>query len=196
MISDSTLPFSKMPHHTVKIPTFHWSAANVFYWLYTIIYIRPVHAIRIYTTIFENAPPHCANPYIPSISCKRILLIIHYHLHQTCPCYQTLHYHFRKCPTPLCKSIHSINQLQTDSIDYTLSFTSYLSMLSDSTLPFSKMTHPALQIPTFHRSADNIFYWLYTIIYSRPVHDIRLYTTIFENAPPHCANPYITLISC
>ena len=87
------------------------------------IYIRPVHAIRLYTNIFENAPPHCTNPYIPSISCKRILLIIHYHLHQTCPYYQNLHYHFRKCPTPLCKSLHSIDQLQTDSIDYTLSFT-------------------------------------------------------------------------
>ena len=120
VLSDSTLTFWKMPHPTVQIPTFHRSAANVFYWLYTIIYIKPVHAIRFYTTIFENAPPHCANPYIPSISCKRILLIIHYHLHHTCQCYQTLHYHYRKCPTPLCKSLHYIDQLQTDSIDYTL----------------------------------------------------------------------------
>ena len=72
------------------------------------------------------------------------------HLHQTCPCYQTLHYHFRKFPTPLYKFIHSIDQLQTDSIDYTLSFTSDLSMLSDSTLTFSKMPHPTVQIYTFH----------------------------------------------
>ena len=43
------------------------------------IYIRPVHAIRLYTTMIENAPPHSANTYIPSISCNLILLIIHYH---------------------------------------------------------------------------------------------------------------------
>ena len=81
-----------------------------------------------------------------------------FRLYQTCPCYQTLHYHFRKCPTPLCKSIHSIDQMQTDSIYCTLSFTSDPSMLSDSTLPFSKMPHPTVQIHTFHRSAANVLY--------------------------------------
>ena len=138
------------------------------------------------------------------------------HLHQTCPCYKTLHYYLRKWPTPLCKFIHSIHQLQSDYAIYwssviyiiilkeqvhqinqsAISFTSDLSMLSDSTLTFSKMPHPTVQIHTFHRSAENGFYWLYTIICIRPVHAIRLYTNILENAPPHCANPYIPSISC
>ena len=61
----------------------------------------------------------CANPYIPLISCNLILYIIHYHfenllllsdsiqsinqmfhLHQTCPHDQTLHYFFKNTPAP------------------------------------------------------------------------------------------------
>ena len=138
------------------------------------------------------------------------------HLHQTCPCYQTLHYYFRKCPTPLCKSIHSIDKLKTDSIDYTLSFKSDLSMLSDSTLLSSKIPRPTVQIHTFHQSSPNGICNLYIscnlyyhferksplnqsisyFIYIRPVRAIRLYTNIFENAPPHCTNPYIPSIIC
>ena len=116
------------------------------------VYIIPIHAIRLYTTIFE------------------------------------------KFPTPLCKSIHSVNQLQSDSIDYTLSFQKYtliewihtvywsavsftsdLSLLSDSTLLFSKISHPTVQIHTFHQSAAIWFYWLYTIIKKYPLVE-RFYT--------------------
>ena len=109
------------------------------------IYIRPFHAIRIYTTIFENAPLHCANPYIPLISCNLILLIIHYH--------------FKK--STLIEWIHTLYWS-------TVSFTSDLSPLSDSTLLFSKMPHPTVQIHTFRRLAAIWFYWLYTIIKKPP----------------------------
>ena len=90
---------------------------------------------------YRKYPIPCANPYIPLISCNLILYIIHYHfenlplfsdsiqsinqlfhLHQTCSHDQTLHYFFQKYPSPLCKSIHSIDQLQSDSIDLTPSF--------------------------------------------------------------------------
>ena len=98
LILDSTLLFLEIPHPPVKINTFHRSAAIWFYWLYNIIsknlpllsesiqYINQLFHLhhtcpwyQIYTTIFENAPSHCANPYIPLISCNMIILIIHYH---------------------------------------------------------------------------------------------------------------------
>ena len=83
----------------MQIHTFHQSAAIWFYWLYTII--------------SKNIP-------LLSDSIQSIDRL--FHLNKTRPCYQTLHYYFRKYPTPLCKSIHSINKLQYDFIDYTLSF--------------------------------------------------------------------------
>ena len=104
-----------------------------------------IYRSAVYYTIISK------NKYIKSIDHL-------FHLYQTFPCYQTLHYHFRKCPTPLCKSIPSIDQLLTYFIDYTLSFTSDLFMLSDSTIPFSKTPHPTVDTNTFHRSAANIFY--------------------------------------
>ena len=110
------------------------------------IYIRLVPAIRLYTTVFGNTPPPCANPYIPSISCNLILLIIHYH--------------FKKYT--LIEWIHTIYWSY-------VSFTSELSLLSDSTLLFSKMPNPTVQIHTFHRSAAIWFYWLYTIIKNLPL---------------------------
>ena len=45
-----------------------------------------------------------------------------YCLHQTCPYNHTLHYYFRKSTPPFKYSIHSINHLQSDSIECTLSF--------------------------------------------------------------------------
>ena len=79
-----------------------------------------------------------------------------FHLLHTCPCYQTLLYYFRKIPTPMCKSIHSIDQLQSDSIDYTLSF---------------RKISPCLVIP--YKLLISCF------IYTRLVPAIRLYTIIF-----------------
>ena len=124
------------------------------------IYTRLVPTIRLYTNIFENNPLPCANPYIPSIGCNLILLIIHYHLknipllsdsiqsidqlfhlHQTCPFYQTIHYYFRKYPTPLWKSIHSIDQLQYDSIDYIPSFRKKIPLLIDPIQSIDQMFH-------------------------------------------------------
>ena len=134
----------------MQIHTFHQSAAIWLYWLYTII--------------SKNLP-------LLSDSIKSIDQL--FHLNQTCPCYQTLHYYFRKYPTPLCKSIHSINQLQSDSIDYTLSFQ---------------------KIYPYWVNPYNLL--ISCFIYIRLVPAIRLYTTIFENAPSHCANPYIPSISC
>ena len=64
-----------------------------------------------------------------------------FHSHHTCTCYQTLHYYLRKYPTPLCKSIHSIDQLQYDSIDFTLSFQKNLPLLSDSIQSIDHMFH-------------------------------------------------------
>ena len=152
MLSHYTLPFSKTPHPTVKIHTFHWSAANGLYWLYTIIYIRPVHAIRLYTIIFEN---------------------------------DSIDYSWSMdCIVSPDRGGCILNRIRLQLINLSaVSFTSDLSMLSDSTLPFSKMPNPTEQIHTFHRSAANGFYWLYTIIYIRPVHAIRLYTVPFSNMP-------------
>ena len=133
----------------MQIHTFHWSAAILFYWLYTII--------------SKNTP-------LLSDSIQYIDQL--FHLNHTCPCCQTLHYYFRKYPTPLWKSIHSIDQLQSDSIDYTLSF---------------RKISPCWVIPY------NIL--ISCFIYTRLVSAIRLYTTIFENTPPLCANPYIPSIS-
>ena len=99
LLSYSTLLFLKIPNPPVQIYTFHQSAAIWFYWLYNII-----------------------SKNIPLLSDSIQYIDQLFHLNQTCPCYQTLHYYFRKYPTPLCKSIHSIDQLQSDSIDFTLSF--------------------------------------------------------------------------
>ena len=63
----------------------------------------------IYTIIFERSHPNRK-------SIKSIDQLCH--SHQTCPCCQTLHYYFRKCPTPLCKSINSIDQLQMNYAIY------------------------------------------------------------------------------
>ena len=99
LLSDSTLLLSKITHFPLQVHTFHWSAAIWFY--------------RFYTIISENLP-------LLSDSIQYIDQL--FHLLQTSPCYQTLHYYYRKYPTPLCKPIHSIDQLQSDSIYFTLSF--------------------------------------------------------------------------
>ena len=105
------------------------------------IYIRLVPDIRLYNTILGNTPPPCANSYIPSISCNLILLIIHYN--------------FKK--STLIECIHTIYWLA-------VSFTLNLSLLSDSTLLFSKIPNPPVKIHTFHRSAEIWLYRFYTII--------------------------------
>ena len=148
--SCSTTWFSKIPCLSVWVHTLHQSAAIWFYWFYNII-----------------------SKDIPLLSDSIQSIDQLFHLNHTCLFYQTLHYYFRKYPTPLCKSIHSINQLQSDSIDYTLSF---------------RKISPCWVIP--YKLLISCF--IYTII----VPDIRLYTTIFENTPPPCANLYISLISC
>ena len=84
----------------------------------------------------------------------------------------TLHYYFRKSPPPFEEPVHSIDQLQSDSIDYTLS---------------CRKISPCWVIPY------NLL--IRCFIYSILVPAIRLYTTIIENTPPHCANPYIPSIS-
>ena len=110
--------------------------------------LNPIHhtipsTIILYTTIFGNHQPPPFEESIHSIdqlqsdsidytlSFLKISPFLSdsiqyidqlFHLHHNWPCYQTLHYYFRKYPTPLCKSIHSIDQLQSDSIDFTLSF--------------------------------------------------------------------------
>ena len=155
------------------------------------IYIRLVPAIRLYTTIFGNTPPPCANPYIPLISCNLIPLIIHYH--------------FKK--STLIEWIHIIYLSD-------VSFTSYLSLLLDSTLLFFGNTPPPCANPYIPLISCNMilfiihyhfkkYYWVnpYNLLIScfifiRPVHAIRLYTNIFENAPSHCENPYIPSIDC
>ena len=97
--SYSALSFSKFPPHPVQVHTFHKSAAIWFYWFYTII--------------SKNLP----------LLIDSILSIDQlFHLDNTCPYDKTLHYHFLKSPTTLCKSIHSINHLQYNSIDFTLIF--------------------------------------------------------------------------
>ena len=99
MLSDSTLLFSKMSHPTVQIHTFHRSAAIWFYWLFNII---------------------SKNLHLLSDSIQSIDQLFRWN--KTSPCYQTLHYYYRKSPTLLCKSIHSIDQLQSDYIYFTLTF--------------------------------------------------------------------------
>ena len=97
-----------------------------------------------------------------------------FHLHQTCPhdqtlhyppYNQTLHYHFQKNPNPLGKSVQSIIYLQSNSTDYILSFQNiYLRLVltirlcanpikSDSTLSFSKISHPPRQVHKINHSA-------------------------------------------
>ena len=66
-----------------------------------------------------------------------------------------MHYHFEK--HPLVEWFHTIYWSS-------VSFKSDLSLLSDSTLLYSKITQPPVQIHTFHWSAEIWFYWLYTII--------------------------------
>ena len=97
--SYSTLLFSEITPPLWGVHKFHPSAEIWLYWFYNILLIN-----------------------IPLLSDSIQSIDQMFHLLHTCPCYQTLHYYYRKYPTSLCKSIHSIYQLQSDSIDFTLSF--------------------------------------------------------------------------
>ena len=144
----------------MQIHTFHQSAAIWFYTFDTIIsknlpllsdsiqsidqlfhlnQTRPCYQTLYY--YYRKYPTPCANPYIPLISCNLILLIIRYH--------------FEKYP-PV-KWFHTIYWSD-------VSFTLVLSPLSESTLLFSKIPHPPVQVHTFHQSAAIWFYRFYTII--------------------------------
>ena len=82
-----------------------------------------------------------------------------FHLHQTFPHNQTLNFNLRKKRTSLCKSIHSIDQLQSYSVDFTLTF---------------RKISPCLVIP-YYLSIS----WFIFILF---VPTIRLYTIILENS--------------
>ena len=94
-------------------PIHHTIPSTIIQYCYLHPPVRRVYAIYwspvICTIIFEISHP--TGKSITSINKL-------FHLHQTCPCYQTIHYYFRKCPTALCKSIYSIYQLQTDYAIY------------------------------------------------------------------------------
>ena len=144
----------------MQIHTFHQSAAIWFYWLYTII---------------------SKNLSLLSDSIQYIDQL--FHLHQTCTHNQTLNYNFRKPFTPLCKSIYSIDQLQSYYIDFTItfrkyplvewlhtinqshvSFTSYLSLQSNFKLSFSKIPCLSMRFHTlfYHLQYDIFFVGQYT----------------------------------
>ena len=107
---------------------------------------------------------------------------------------------FRKLPTLLKESIHSIDKLKYDSIDYSLSFRKispcwvisyypliscfvYIRIVPEIRLynSFSKKPHPPVQVHTFHRSAVIWFYWFYTNILNPPP-PVEWFHTIYWSA--------------
>ena len=133
MIPSTLIQSIYLDTHVGQDHSIYWSAS-----IYTIIplnlsisctiYSRLVLTIIIYTTISGNQPPlwgvHTFYRsaaiwlyWLYTIISKNLPLLsdtIQYidqlfHLNQTCLCYQNLHYYFQKYPTPLCKSIHSID---------------------------------------------------------------------------------------
>ena len=100
---------------------YHFEKSPLIEWFHTMYgsdlsFVSDLSLQSDYTLPFsKKKPPHCESPYISSISCNLILLILHYylekspfliyfiqsidqlfHVHQICPYNQNLYYHFWK----------------------------------------------------------------------------------------------------